>query len=198
MSLRAPSNTGAVVREPLGRKRWAIPEGYIPAESHGPSPEMTSHEAVWVDLQEQEDGERSHRNIPQHNVDTVGRSARVPPPSELSRAADLLDAARKPVLLVGQGALAAAQELVDVAERIGAPIVKALLGKAAVPDDSPYATGGIGLLGTRPSQEAIEDGRGGPGGLRRRRGPSALAREKWKNRHPLAPGMPVSSSWRVP
>src|SRR4030095_3799950 len=44
-----------------------------------------------------------------------------------------------------------------VAERLGAPIVKALLGKAAVDDDSPYTTGGIGLLGTRPSQEAIEE-----------------------------------------
>jgi thiamine pyrophosphate-dependent acetolactate synthase large subunit-like protein len=44
-----------------------------------------------------------------------------------------------------------------MAEVLGAPIVKALLGKAAVPDDSPYTTGGIGLLGTRPSQEALEE-----------------------------------------
>ena len=44
-----------------------------------------------------------------------------------------------------------------MAELLGAPIIKALLGKAAVPDDSPYTTGGIGLLGTRPSQEAMED-----------------------------------------
>src|SRR4029434_8256723 len=44
----------------------------------------------------------------------------------------------------------------QVAEKLGAPIIKALLGKAAVPDDSPYTTGGVGLLGTRPSQEAME------------------------------------------
>src|SRR5439155_15294036 len=48
-------------------------------------------------------------------------------------------------------------ELEEVAERLGAPIIKALLGKAAVPDMSPYTTGGIGLLGTKPSQEALED-----------------------------------------
>jgi len=61
------------------------------------------------------------------------------------------------VILAGRGALGAGDELEQVAETLGAPIVKALLGKAVVPDDSPYTTGGIGLLGTKPSQEAIED-----------------------------------------
>ena len=56
----------------------------------------------------------------------------------------------------GRGALDATDELEAVAERLGAPIIKALLGKAAVPDMSPYTTGGIGLLGTKPSQEALE------------------------------------------
>ena len=60
------------------------------------------------------------------------------------------------MILAGQGALGASAELTAVAERLGAPVVKALLGKGALPDDSPYATGGIGLLGTRPSQEALE------------------------------------------
>src|ERR687891_475964 len=60
------------------------------------------------------------------------------------------------VILAGRGALGASEELEQVAEILGAPIVKALLGKAAVPDDSPYTTGTIGLLGTRPSQEALE------------------------------------------
>jgi pyruvate dehydrogenase (quinone)/pyruvate oxidase len=110
-----------------------------------------------VDLQEQEGGERSERNVARHNTDILECGARVPPPSALARAADVLNAAKRPVILAGQGALAATQELLDVAERISAPIVKALLGKAAVPDDSPYTTGGIGLLGTRPSQEALED-----------------------------------------
>jgi pyruvate dehydrogenase (quinone)/pyruvate oxidase len=110
-----------------------------------------------VDLQEQKGEKRSDRNVPKHNKDIVGRSARIPPPGELARAADLLNASEKPVILAGQGALDATDELLDVADRLGAPIVKALLGKAAVPDDSPYTTGGIGLLGTKPSQEALED-----------------------------------------
>src|ERR1051326_4803606 len=69
----------------------------------------------------------------------------------------VLNQGTKVVILAGRGALGATAELEETAEILGAPIVKALLGKAAVPDDSPYTTGGIGLLGTRPSQEAMED-----------------------------------------
>jgi pyruvate dehydrogenase (quinone)/pyruvate oxidase len=60
-------------------------------------------------------------------------------------------------ILAGRGALGATDELEQVAELLGAPIVKPLLGKAAVPDDSAYTTGGIGLLGTRPSQDAMDE-----------------------------------------
>src|SRR5436309_7610168 len=59
--------------------------------------------------------------------------------------------------MAGRGALGATDELERLAEVLAAPIIKPLLGKATVPDDSPYTTGGIGLLGTKPSQEAIED-----------------------------------------
>ena len=59
-------------------------------------------------------------------------------------------------MLVGQGALGARDEVIEIAELLGAPIVKALLGKAVVPDAHPLTLGGIGLLGTRPSQEAFE------------------------------------------
>src|SRR5690606_1602585 len=62
----------------------------------------------------------------------------------------------KVAILAGRGALGATDELLALADTLGAPIIKALLGKACVPDDSPYTTGGIGLLGTLPSQEAIE------------------------------------------
>ena len=71
-----------------------------------------------------------------------------------TRAAKFSTAGSKIAILAGRGALDATDELEAVAEILGAPIIKALLGKAAVPDDSPYTTGGIGLLGTTPSQEA--------------------------------------------
>jgi pyruvate dehydrogenase (quinone) len=111
-----------------------------------------------VDLQEQEVGERSKRNIPGSGSSSVyGRTAGLPAEADLRRAADVLNAGQKVAILAGRGALHATEELEQVAERLGAPIIKALLGKAAVPDDSPYTTGGIGLLGTKPSQEAMEN-----------------------------------------
>ena len=61
------------------------------------------------------------------------------------------------VILVGQGALGAGEEVIAVAEKLGAPIVKALLGKAVIPDDSPYSMGGVGLLGTTPSSDAMSE-----------------------------------------
>jgi pyruvate dehydrogenase (quinone)/pyruvate oxidase len=81
----------------------------------------------------------------------------VPRPADLERAAAVLNAGRKIVLLAGAGALRARSELLAVAERLGSPIVKTLPGKAAVPDDHPLTTGGIGLLGTRPSEDAMEE-----------------------------------------
>jgi pyruvate dehydrogenase (quinone) len=99
---------------------------------------------------------RSKRNVPHHTSDVFARSARSPEESDLQQAAEVLNDGRKIVILAGRGALGAAQELEEVAQRLKAPIVKALLGKAAVPDDSSYTTGGIGLLGTKPSQEALE------------------------------------------
>ena len=99
---------------------------------------------------------RSPRNVEHHTSDTLGRSAGLPDEGRLRRAAQLLNAGRRVAILAGRGALHAGDELEAVADRLAAPIAKALLGKAAVPDDSPYTTGGIGLLGTRPSQEAME------------------------------------------
>jgi pyruvate dehydrogenase (quinone) len=99
---------------------------------------------------------RSKRNVPHHTSDVFMRSARLPEETDLQQAAGVLNDGSKIVILAGRGALGAAQELEEVAQRLKAPIVKALLGKAAVPDDSSYTTGGIGLLGTKPSQEALE------------------------------------------
>jgi pyruvate dehydrogenase (quinone) len=110
-----------------------------------------------VDLQDQEIGERSKRNIASHTSDVVARRGRPPAEDDVVKAAAVLNAGKKIAILCGQGALGATNELEEVAERLAAPIIKALLGKAAVPDMSPYTTGGIGLLGTKPSQEALEN-----------------------------------------
>ncbi|MBA3304108.1 MAG: pyruvate oxidase, partial [Acidimicrobiia bacterium] len=80
----------------------------------------------------------------------------LPRPADLQRAAAVLNGAEKVVLLAGAGALHAREELLAVAEQLASPIVKSLSGKAAVPDDHPLTTGGIGLLGTRPSEDAME------------------------------------------
>src|SRR3546814_17443597 len=86
----------------------------------------------------------------------MARGGQLPDRTQLERAAAILNQAEKPFILVGQGALGAGQELLEMAEKLGAPIGKALLGKGAVPDLSDYSTGGVGLLGTRPSQDALE------------------------------------------
>jgi pyruvate dehydrogenase (quinone) len=110
-----------------------------------------------VDLQEHEIKEHSKRNIPGHTSKIFAARSGLPDDADLKEAAQVLNEGKKIVMLVGQGALGATDELEKVAETLGAPIIKALLGKAAVPDDSPYTTGAIGLLGTKPSQEAMEE-----------------------------------------
>lgn len=109
------------------------------------------------DWQEKTDGDPSPMNVKGHTSDAWTPPRMVPDSLLLEKAATLLNAGEKTVILVGQGALGAGDEVESVAERLGAPIVKALLGKAAVPDDSPYCTGGIGLLGTLPSEKAMEE-----------------------------------------
>ena len=116
-----------------------------------------SHITFPVDLQEHEvKGTRSKRNVPGHTSDVFSQSARLPHEGDLAQAADILNQGSRVVILAGRGALGADAELEEAADILGAPIAKALLGKAAVPDDSPFTTGTIGLLGTRPSQEAME------------------------------------------
>ena len=78
-----------------------------------------------------------------------------PSAEQLRRAADLLNGGNKVAILAGQGALNARQELAAVADALAAPVAKALLGKAVLPDDSPFTTGGIGHLGTQPSEWAM-------------------------------------------
>ncbi|HLI00373.1 MAG TPA: thiamine pyrophosphate-dependent enzyme [Acidimicrobiales bacterium] len=79
-----------------------------------------------------------------------------PRQADLEAAAEVLTAGERPVMLVGAGALHARDEVLDVAERLGSPVIKTLPGKAVIPDDHPLSLGGIGLLGTKPAQEAME------------------------------------------
>jgi len=116
-----------------------------------------AHIAMPVDIQSQaSERTRSPRNVPHHSAHVMAEGARLPDEADLRHAAEILNAGRKIAILAGRGALGATDELQHAADVLGAPIVKALLGKAAVPDDSPYTTGGIGLLGTHPSQEVLE------------------------------------------
>jgi pyruvate dehydrogenase (quinone) len=117
-----------------------------------------AHVTVPVDFQSMPVGKapRSPRNLPQHVSQIWADSAHVPTEEALRRAAEILNAGKKPFILAGRGALGAGKELVELAEILGAPIGKPVLGKACVPDNSPYCTGGVGLLGTKPSQQALE------------------------------------------
>jgi len=81
--------------------------------------------------------------------------AGAPNPHELKHAAEVLNAGSRVAMLVGAGALHATDEVMEAAELLGAGVAKALLGKAALPDDLPYVTGAIGLLGTTPSWEMM-------------------------------------------
>ncbi|MFF3985163.1 thiamine pyrophosphate-requiring protein [Streptomyces sp. NPDC001601] len=83
--------------------------------------------------------------------------APVPDDGDLQRAADVLNSGGKTAILIGQGARGARTEVKEVADRLGAGVAKALLGKDALDDDLPYVTGAIGLLGTRPSYEMMRD-----------------------------------------
>jgi pyruvate dehydrogenase (quinone) len=117
-----------------------------------------THVMIPVDIQSMPvaKSHRSERNVEHHVSNLMARGGQLPDPQMLQRAADILNQAKKPFILAGRGSIGATEELLAVAERLQAPIGKPLLGKQAVPDESPYTTGGVGLLGTKPSQEALE------------------------------------------
>ena len=103
------------------------------------------------------DGVPSQMNVTGHTSKAWTPPIVIPQVESLKRAAGLLNGGTKTVILAGQGAMGAGEELERIADTLAAPIVKALLGKAVVPDDSPYTTGSIGLLGTLPSEKAMEE-----------------------------------------
>ncbi|MEU1719329.1 thiamine pyrophosphate-binding protein [Nonomuraea sp. NPDC005692] len=120
-----------------------------------------AHLTLPNDIQVAEAGEDPYRTVaPVRAPETAPiylRPPGLPRQEDLARAAEVLNAAERPAILAGQGALHARQEVLAVAEALGAPVVKTLPGKAVVPDDSPYTTGGIGLLGTKPSEELMDE-----------------------------------------
>ena len=118
-----------------------------------------AHITIPIDTQmlEVKSSQRSERNVAHHTSAVYAISGNKPVEGDLQAAAKLLNNGKRIAILAGAGALDATDELLQIAELLGAPIVKPLLGKACVPDDSPYTTGGIGLLGTAPSQDVIEN-----------------------------------------
>jgi pyruvate dehydrogenase (quinone) len=117
-----------------------------------------AHLSIPIDVQEEPEDKTtpSMRNVPHHTSFTRAEALRIPHVDDVERAAEILNSARRVVILAGQGACGAREELMRTADLLAAPIVKALLGKALVPDEHPITTGSIGLFGTRPSQEAME------------------------------------------
>jgi pyruvate dehydrogenase (quinone) len=107
-----------------------------------------------LQMMDHEEPARQHGNV----FSGVGYSAPkvVPHDADLRRAAELLDDGQRVAMLVGAGALAAGTEVIAMAERLGAGVAKALLGKAVLPDDLPFVTGSIGLLGTAASDELMK------------------------------------------
>jgi len=109
------------------------------------------------DLQEEpyEEPPRKHGAI--RSGIGYSRPVMVPTEADLRHAAEVLNSGTKVAMLIGAGAFGAADEVIDIAERLGAGVAKALLGKAVIPDDLPFVTGGIGLLGTKPSYDMMQD-----------------------------------------
>lgn len=85
------------------------------------------------------------------------RSRVIPPEGEIARAAEVLNAGRRVAILIGQGAAGAADEVIELADRLGTGVAKALNGRDALPDDLPFVTGPIGLLGSKPSHEMMDN-----------------------------------------
>jgi pyruvate dehydrogenase (quinone) len=107
------------------------------------------------DLQTEDAAEPAHEHGTVHSSVGFSRPRVVPHEEDVRRAAEVLNAGERVAILAGQGALDATDEVIETAETLGAGIAKALLGRAAVPDELPFVTGSIGLLGTRPSWELM-------------------------------------------
>jgi pyruvate dehydrogenase (quinone) len=117
-----------------------------------------AHLTIPKDIQDwtTNDTDRSPMNVAGHSGQLFASPRPMPSDADLRRAAEVVDSGSRVVILAGRGAAGARSELLQLAERVGGVIVKPLLGKDVVPDDSPFTTGGIGLLGTAPSADALK------------------------------------------
>src|SRR5947209_7533315 len=117
-----------------------------------------AHITIPKDVQEWDTSDlpRSKANIAAHSADLFVPPAPLPSPELLQQAAALINRGSKVAILAGRGCLDARDEVLQLADKVAGPVIKPLLGKGVVPDDSPYTTGGIGLLGTAPSQDAMQ------------------------------------------
>jgi pyruvate dehydrogenase (quinone) len=118
-----------------------------------------AHITIPKDVQEWKisDDQRSSMNVKKHSADMAAGRYPIPPEKDFEQAARLIAEGSKVAILVGRGALGARNQVLKLAEKLKAPVSKALLGKAVIPDGSPYNLGGIGLLGTAPSQDAMQE-----------------------------------------
>jgi len=117
-----------------------------------------AHITIPKDVQDwNSESKRSPANVAAHSADFFAAAIPVPSQELLTQAAKVINDGSKVAILAGRGCLNAGAEVREVAETVGGPIIKALLGKAVVPDRDPYTTGGIGLLGTAPSQDAMQE-----------------------------------------
>jgi pyruvate dehydrogenase (quinone) len=117
-----------------------------------------AHLAIGKDVQKMKVSadKRSMRNPGARSSSSWSPPLSAPPLDQLRAAASVLNAGSRVAVLAGQGALSAREEVTQLADVLGAPVAKALLGKAVLPDDSPFTTGGIGDLGTAPSSWAMQ------------------------------------------
>jgi pyruvate dehydrogenase (quinone) len=117
-----------------------------------------SHLTIPIDIQEKNlEGNYSKHKVPGHTSDTNVNVGTTPDSLLLGKAADIINSGNRVVILVGQGALNASESVMSIAEKIKAPVIKALLGKAVIPDGHPNSLGGIGMLGTYPSLQAMNE-----------------------------------------
>lgn len=118
-----------------------------------------AHITIPKDIQEwaEDTANRSDANVAHHSQNTYMPTYPVPSHAVLEKAAEVLNHGSRVVMLVGAGALGAREEVLQCAELIAAPVIKPLLGKAVIPDRHPLSLGGVGLLGTAPSQDALQE-----------------------------------------